>query len=330
MVPPNKRVLVTGAAGFIGASIASRLIKKGLDVRGLDNFSDYYHPGLKHHHTKKLGLENFISDLDICNYEDLLRLYASFAPDVVVHLAAQGGVRASESNPLPYIQTNQFGFYNLLRLNEEFGVKEFIYASSSSVYGEGLPTPFLESMSLPGPKSLYAASKVANELMAENFLLNADHRRIGLRFFTVYGPWGRPDMAISRLLSSALINREFVLTANMDLVRDFTYVEDVADVVEDLIDLDKQDFSQHTIFNVSGESPRTMGELIQICTNLCFGLRVVQGDRNKSDVSVTHGSNEKLKNFGVRVPRTSLEKGIEATSLWIADAENADILGYLA
>lgn len=330
MTPLNKRVMVTGAAGFIGASIASRLIKKGLNVRGIDNFSDYYHPGLKRHHTKKLGLDNFISDLDICKYEDLSRLYTNFQPDVVVHLAAQGGVRASENDPLPYIQTNQIGFYNLLRLNEEFGVKEFIYASSSSVYGEGLSTPFLESMPLPGPKSLYAASKVANELMAANFSLNSDHRRIGLRFFTVYGPWGRPDMAISRLLSSGLTNREFVLTANMDLVRDFTFVEDVTDVVEDLIDLDKKVFNSHTILNVSGESPRTMSDLIQICTKLSFGLRIVQGDRNKSDVSITHGSNEKLKNFGVRVPRTSLEKGIEATSTWIADTENADILGYLA
>lgn len=325
----NKQVLVTGAAGFIGGSVMYRLLSQGFKVHGIDSFSNYYNPKIKHHHTATLSLSSSVSNLDICNYVGLSELYSEIRPDIVIHLAAQGGVRASANDPEPYIQTNQMGFYNLLQLNNLFNVKEFIYASSSSVYGEGLPTPFLENMSLPSPKSLYAASKVANELMAENFLIGAGAKRIGLRFFTVYGPWGRPDMAVSKLLTSGVDNHEFTLTANLDLARDFTFVEDVTDVVEDLINLDKQNFGAHTIFNVAGESPRTMSELIGICNNLGFVLNIRPGVVNKSDVIKTHGSSEKLAKFGLRIPRTTLESGIDSTYKWLSSNGTKEILEFL-
>jgi UDP-glucuronate 4-epimerase len=261
----NTRILVTGAAGFIGASLMSKLVSEFPNTIGIDNFSPYYDARLKRHHIKALGLEHRISTIDICDFAALTDLYSQTNPDVVINLAAQGGVRVSQIDPKPYIQTNQMGFLNLLELNNKFGIKKFIYASSSSVYGEGLPVPFKEHMQLPGPKSLYATSKISNELMAEYFPNQPNQARIGLRFFTVYGPWGRPDMAVSRLLASGYKKRPFVLTADLDLIRDFTYVEDVAEAIEDLISTDTSRLNLHTLLNVAGEAPRTMDELIKIC-----------------------------------------------------------------
>jgi UDP-glucuronate 4-epimerase len=208
-------------------------------------------------------------------------------------------------------------------------VNTFVYASSSSVYGEGLPAPFKEEMSLPGPKSLYAASKVANEIMARYFPCEESQTRIGLRFFTVYGPWGRPDMAVSRLLASGYKDRPFILTANKDLVRDFTYVEDVTDVIEDILAVDGTQFTSHTILNVAGESPRTMGELINICQSVGIPLNVIDGEINPLDVSKTHGSSAKLEEFGFRTPKTALEVGIERTSMWLEKFSSSGLAEYL-
>jgi UDP-glucuronate 4-epimerase len=221
------------------------------------------------------------------------------------------------------------GFYNLLLLNSEFKVLDFIYASSSSVYGEGLPAPFYENMTIPGPKSLYAASKVANELMAEHFPSHSSHHRIGLRFFTVYGPWGRPDMAVSRLLVSGYKKRSFVLTANLNLIRDFTYVEDVVDVVEDLANSDLKSFDHHTLLNVAGDAPRSMDELIGICSKLDISIRVEIGKVNSLDVTTTHGSSAKLHTLGIRIPKTSLEIGIARTADWMAETSNQPLINYL-
>ena len=325
----EKRILVTGAAGFIGGSVVSRLKKLYPATQGIDNFSEYYDSRFKFHHIQTLDIEDCISKVDICDYENLESTYSRFRPDIVIHLAAQGGVRASQIEPKPYIQTNQMGFLNLLELNNKYHVKTFIYASSSSVYGEGLPAPFKEDMPLPGPKSLYAASKVANEIMARYFPSYENQYRIGLRFFTVYGPWGRPDMAVSRLLASGYKERPFVLTANKDLIRDFTFVEDVTDVIEDLIKQENVGLNGHTLLNVAGESPRSMGELMEICTTNGVPLNILYGEINTLDVSKTHGSSERLHKLGIRTPRTSLEIGIERTSQWLAEFSAAGLAEYL-
>ncbi len=329
MVEKIERILITGAAGFIGGSVTSRLSSSGFIVLGIDSFSTYYNPKIKQHHISTLGIESKVEKLDICDLDSLRELYDRFQPQIVIHLAAQGGVRASQTDPAPYIQTNQMGFHNLLLLNSEFNVLDFIYASSSSVYGEGLPAPFYEDMTIPGPKSLYAASKVANELMAEHFPYHSRHHRIGLRFFTVYGPWGRPDMAVSRLLASGYKKRHFVLTANLDLVRDFTYVEDVVDVVEDLVRSDLKSFDHHTLLNVAGDSPRSMDELIRICSNLNIPVRIEIGEVNSLDVATTHGSSSKLHTLGIRIPKTSLEVGIRKTADWMAEKSNQPLIKYL-
>lgn len=325
----NVRILVTGAGGFIGGSVLSRLTSIYPSTHALDNFSDYYDARLKRHHVENLGLEEKIANIDICDVPALEMIYTKVRPDVVVHLAAQGGVRASQIDPAPYIQTNQMGFLNLLELNNKFGVRKFIYASSSSVYGEGIPTPFREDMQLPSPKSLYAASKVTNEIMAKYYPQLEGHSRVGLRFFTVYGPWGRPDMAVSRLLASGYKKRPFVLTANMDLVRDFTYVEDVADVIEDLINLDVSSENPHLILNVSGEAPRSMAELIDICQASGAPINITQGQINSLDVSLTHGSSQKLANMGIRTPKTNLELGIKITAEWMSYASKSGLIEFL-
>jgi UDP-glucuronate 4-epimerase len=325
----EKRVLVTGAAGFIGGSVLSRLRRTYPGVHGIDNFSNYYDPRLKHHHIQTLAIHDCISKVDVCDYDALESLYLQYRPDVVIHLAAQGGVRASQIDPKPYIQTNQMGFLNLLELNNKYHVALFIYASSSSVYGEGLPAPFTEEMLLPGPKSLYAASKIANEIMAKHFPLQKSQYRIGLRFFTVYGPWGRPDMAVSRLLASGYKERPFILTANKDLLRDFTYVEDVTDVIEDLLAQEFNHPENHTLMNVAGESPRSMGELITVCQSSGIPLNVIAGEINSLDVAKTHGSSEKLRRLGLRIPQTSLEMGIERTSQWLAKFSVAGLTEFL-
>lgn len=323
------RILVTGAGGFIGGSVLSRLASVYPSTRALDNFSEYYDPRLKKYHIQNLGLEDKIETIDICDFVTLEKLYSKLRPDVVVHLAAQGGVRASQIDPEPYIQTNQMGFLNLLKLNNRFAVRKFIYASSSSVYGEGLPAPFKEDMQLPGSKSLYAASKVANEIMAQHYPQLEGHSRIGLRFFTVYGPWGRPDMAVSRLLVSGYKERPFLLTANLDLVRDFTYVEDVADVIEDLIKVEVNGKDPHVILNVAGESPRTMDELIKICSSTGVPINISQGEINSLDVSLTHGSSQKLASWGIRTPKTNLENGIGKTVRWMEYASKSGLIEFL-
>ncbi len=323
------RVLVTGSAGFIGGSITSRLVASGHSVLGIDNFSAYYNPAIKSHHVGALHLNSVVSKVDICDLDALLKVYQDFKPEAVIHLAAQGGVRASQLDPEPYIQTNQMGFLNVLKLNSKFEVKKFVYASSSSVYGEGLQAPFHEDMHLPAPKSLYGASKVANELMAEHYPNINLAKRCGLRFFTVYGPWGRPDMAVSRLLVSGMRKSDFNLTANLELVRDFTYVEDVSDVLEDLVNKSWEEFPEHSILNVAGESPRTLGELITICEGNRFQIRIKQGPINPLDVSITHGSSLKLSGYGIRVPQTSLEVGIQKTVEWFTKPENSSVVSLL-
>jgi UDP-glucuronate 4-epimerase len=325
----NLRILVTGAAGFIGGSVFSRLVSQFPNTFGIDNFSEYYDSRLKRHHIQTLGVEAKITNIDICDFPSLKEFYSEARPHVVVHLAAQGGVRASQIDPKPYIQTNQMGFLNLLELNNSFDVEKFIYASSSSVYGEGLPAPFREDMQLPGPKSLYAASKVSNEIMARYFPQSTAHSRIGLRFFTVYGPWGRPDMAVSRLLVSGYKERPFILTANLDLVRDFTYVEDVSDVIEDLINATVNRAGLPHILNVAGEAPRTMGDLIQICEATGIPINISKGEINILDVSLTHGSSQKLASWGIRTPKTSLEVGIGRTAEWMSYASKSGLIEFL-
>ena len=249
------KVLVTGAAGFIGGNLVETLKSKGIEVVGIDNFSDYYSASMKRAHLEASGLVSCIQELDICNDGALQELFRGFRPTHVFHLAAQGGVRASKTDPVPYLQTNQTGFLNVLNAAERVGVSKFLYASSSSVYGEGLQAPFKESETLSAPKSLYALSKLSNELIAKHLPLR-DTQRIGFRFFTVYGPWGRPDMALFKFTKAILDGEPIDIYNHGEMSRDFTYIDDIIystiHLAAELNSRDKKGFS-----DASSTTPHT-------------------------------------------------------------------------
>ena len=316
----KNRILVTGAAGFIGSWVLSNLRKNGFNAVGIDNYSNYYHPSLKRHRVEVLGIQDVVSDLDIEDYDPLAKTIQDFQPDTVINLAAQGGVRASKTDPFPYITSNQLGFVNVLKICEEFGVKKLIYASSSSVYGDLDSVPFSEGAKLPGPKSLYAASKISNELVAKHFP-GETTQRIGLRLFTVYGPMGRPDMAVFRIMAAGLLHKPFKLTASLDVTRDFTYVEDVCTNINELIN-DSSKLEFHDILNIAGSSPRTLAELFMILDDLGISPTVEIAESDSLDSKLTHGSTQKLETFGYRVPTTTLEEGVEKTLTWLSNVDS--------
>jgi UDP-glucuronate 4-epimerase len=322
------RILVTGAAGFIGGNLLSSLQEKGISSLGIDSFTNYYSPDMKEKRINQLNISETINRVDVSNEDELRGAFNEFKPTHVVHLAAQGGVRASKIDPKPYLSSNQVGFLNTLSLSEEIGVEKFIYASSSSVYGDGVKAPFKESDQISAPKSLYALSKLSNELIAK-YLPMRNTERIGLRLFTVYGPWGRPDMAVYRLLASSLLNQNFELTAAQDLKRDFTFVDDVSKIILEISSSNNKELSSN-VFNIAGGKPYSMGELLTILENLGLNLKVNQKSQDELDLNLTHASTEKIKKFGFTVPETSLKSGIEQTWRWINSQSKNDVSKWLA
>jgi UDP-glucuronate 4-epimerase len=314
-VSNKPRILITGSAGFIGANLLWTLKNSGFEVLGVDNYSPYYSPSMKFARGLDLGLSEITKKIDIENYRDLQEIFETFKPTVVINLAAQGGVRASRIDPLPYIGSNQLGFLNLLNLSKELKVHKFIYASSSSVYGDSNQIPFREDLKLSAPKSLYALSKLSNEIVAENFN-SPEMKRIGLRFFTVYGPWGRPDMAMFRILASIRLKKDFKLTASPAVTRDFTYVDDVCSIILRLIQ-GATIKSQHEIFNVAGGKPYSLRQLFDLLQEKGMRLKITQADHDKLDVRLTHGAVDKLASFNLPIPSSSLNDGLNRTIEWV-------------
>ena len=232
------RVLVTGAAGFIGMHVSQLLLGRGDTVVGLDNLNDYYDPRLKHARLARLtGLDGFsFVRMDVADRDGMATLFADGRFDRVVHLAAQAGVRYSLTNPQAYIESNVAGFTNVLEGCRHAGVEHLVYASSSSVYGGNTHMPFSEHDSVDHPVSLYAATKKANELMAHTYSHLFGLPTTGLRFFTVYGPWGRPDMALFLFTKAILEGRPIDVFNHGRMVRDFTYVDDIAEGVVRTLD----------------------------------------------------------------------------------------------
>ena len=311
----QNRILVTGAAGFIGASLMSTLKNLGIECLGVDNFSNYYEIGMKHERIKSLEIEDLITKCDITNKNNFRKVAMQFSPNVIINLAAQGGVRASKKDPSPYILSNQIGFLNVLEVAEELEVDKFIYASSSSVYGESIEAPFREDAELEMPKSLYALSKMSNELISKHFP-RGKTMRIGLRFFTVYGPWGRPDMAMFQLLASAKLKEVFNFTANPEVKRDFTFIDDVTNLIRDLVELESS-LINFDILNVCGSNPYSMGELLQILDEQNIHINLVQKDKDSLDLNLTHGSIKRIAEFGLPIPATTLHSGVQSTQAWV-------------
>ena len=312
-------VLVTGAAGFIGAYTCQALAARGERVVGLDNHNDYYDPQLKRDRVAALcpGLD--IRHLDLVDRDGMAALFDEVRPDRVVHLAAQAGVRYSLQNPHAYVASNLDGFVNVLELCRDRGIAHLVYASSSSVYGDSATPPFSEDQRIDRPRSLYAATKAANELMAYTQLYGL--RATGLRFFTVYGPWGRPDMAPLLFSRAVLAGRPIEVFNHGRMRRDFTHVSDIVDGI--LGALDRQAGGAgvpHEVFNLGNHTPVELERFIAVIEQAAGRpalkeYRPMQpGDmvETMADTSRAHAA------FGFG-PRTPIEAGLPPVVHWCRD-----------
>ena len=327
------KILITGAAGFIGHTLAIRMLERGDDVVGIDNMNNYYDVTLKEKRLVRLTAYprfRFIK-LDIADKDGTKALFAAGKFDTVMNLAAQAGVRYSIENPQAYVEANLVGFTNILEGSRHNGVKHLVYASSSSVYGANTKLPFAESDAVDHPISLYAASKKANELMAHCY---ADLFKLpctGLRFFTVYGPWGRPDMALF-LFTKAIIAGEPIQVFNHgNMVRDFTYVDDIVEGVIRVIDQpatpdlqwnsDKPDpaisYAPYRVYNIGNSNPVTLMRYISALED-CLGKKAIMDmlPMQPGDVPATLADVTRLERAVGFKPATQVEDGIAKFVKW--------------
>ncbi len=319
------KVLLTGSAGFIGFHVARALLKKGIEVIGLDNLTDYYDVQLKENRLKHLRTNNLFTDLniDVCDYSGLEKVTNEFKPQIVVHFAAQAGVRYSLVNPEIYVKTNFTGFYNIIEVSKKVGVDKFIYASSSSVYGNDSFPPFKESEIADKPLNLYAATKRSNELLAYSYNHLYGLKVLGLRFFTVYGPWGRPDMALFKFVKNILNDEAIDLFNNGNHSRDFTYIDDIVSGVllavlsESNNQLNSNDTS---IYNIGKGSPEKLTDFLAVIEDK-LGKRANVNflDKQMGDVDMTFADISKLtREFGYN-PKVSIDEGVGHFVDWYLD-----------
>lgn len=320
-------ILVTGAAGFIGFHVARRLLATGADVVGFDNLNAYYTPRLKH--ARLAALEGtpgwrFVHG-DLADGEALMRLVTDAEPACVVHLAAQAGVRWSLENPSAYVSSNLVGFANVLEACRHAATPHLVYASSSSVYGANTKTPFAETDPVDRPVSLYAATKKANELMAHSYAHLFGLPCTGLRFFTVYGPWGRPDMAYWKFTESILAGTPIEVFGDGLLRRDFTFVDDVVEAIVRMVAApptpgvadDGSAAAPCRVYNVGNHTPVTVARLLAILERLCGRPAIrLSKPRPPGDVEATFADVSALaRDFGFE-PSTPLEEGLERFVAW--------------
>ncbi|HOK03748.1 MAG TPA: GDP-mannose 4,6-dehydratase [Victivallales bacterium] len=263
----NKTIVITGTAGFIGFHLAKKLLLEGFNVIGIDNFNDYYNPKVKEARSKILrDCQNFKEfRINIEDFEAIQKVFDSFSVEVVCHLAAQAGVRYSLINPFAYEKSNISAFLNILEIVRHKKIKRLVYASSSSVYGGLTKLPFSEKDRVDTPISLYAATKKANELMAHCYSHLYGIQTIGLRFFTVYGPWGRPDMAMWIFASAISKGRKIQVFNNGKMKRDFTYIDDIIDGTCSAIFA--EGLGQYEVFNLGNHRSEEIMDMIKIIEN---------------------------------------------------------------
>jgi UDP-glucuronate 4-epimerase len=332
-VDKSKTYLVTGAAGFIGFFLSKRLLELGCRVVGIDNVNDYYDVGLKHHRLDQLkpfGSFTFIRG-DISDKEMVRSCFEACRPDIVVHLAAQAGVRYSMENPDAYIQSNIVGFFNILEACRHHPVDHLVYASSSSVYGENKKVPFEETDFVDHPVSLYAATKKADELMAYTYSHLYRIPATGLRFFTVYGPMGRPDMAYFSF-TQKYFRGEAISIYNggdleNDLCRDFTYIDDIIGGVERIIpNPPGEEAVPHKTFNIGNSRPEKLMAFIgtlEKCLGRAAGREVVFKKLfepiKPGDVPATYASTRLLEEAVGFRPETPIEEGLQKFADWYVE-----------
>jgi UDP-glucuronate 4-epimerase len=315
-------ILVTGAAGFIGSAVAARLAAMGHRVTGCDNFNDYYTPQLKHDRVAGLlapaGVE--CRAVELADEAQVRALFDSVKPDLVVHLAAQAGVRYSIDNPSAYVQSNLVAFGHMLEACKRGQIGHLLYASSSSVYGANARLPFSEDDQADEPVSMYAATKKANELMAHSYSHLFKLPATGLRFFTVYGPWGRPDMAYFSFAQKMLRGDTIPVFAGGQLTRDFTYVDDIVEGVVRLLFKPTpaaQGKAPHTVFNIGNHQPVMVLDFINTLEKV-LGVEARKEflPMQAGDVPATFAAIDKLRDWVGFAPTTSLEAGLTRFRDW--------------
>ena len=312
------KVLITGVAGFIGFSIAKDLLEKNLKVIGVDNINNYYSQNLKKERVKQLKkYKNFLFLKKNCADKNFINLILKNKKiSMVIHLAAEVGVRNSYSNPRTYYQNNIEAFFNILEICKMMK-SNLIFASSSSVYGESKKKFFKEIDETSKPISFYAATKKSNEVMAYSYAKNYDISAIGIRFFNVYGPWGRPDMSIYKFTNLILLNRKIPLFGSGKQVRDFTYIDDVVDLINAIIKKYKNKKNFFTVFNSGkGRCINILNLINLISKKLNKKAKIQRKNKQLGDVSFTNSSSKKINKILKLNPKISLNIGIDQFLEW--------------
>ena len=313
-------ILVTGIAGFIGSHVARVLLERGEQIIGIDNFSDYYDVNLKKNRLKVLeNFDNFtFHNVDISNIVSVENIYKKYTFNKVCHLAAQAGVRYSLEAPMEYINTNIVGHTNILECCRNYNVKNIVYASSSSVYGGNTKVPFSVKDRVDNPVSLYAATKRADELISYTYHHLYDLNTIGLRFFTVYGPWGRPDMA-TWIFTKKIINKEPIdVYNNGNMERDFTYIDDiVAGTISVLDSINKEGLKLSKVYNIGNNKPENLLSFISVIENY-LNIKAIKKFKpmQPGDVIKTYADISDIKNDFNFLPITSIKEGIPKFIDW--------------
>lgn len=333
------KILITGAAGFIGFHLSEKLLKLSYKVIGIDNLNDYYDVGLK---NDRLDILNEYDDfnfykVDIKNKIDVDNVFEENRPNYVINLAAQAGVRYSIENPLAYVDSNLVGFVNILEACRAYPVKHLLYASSSSVYGGNKEVPFSTNHNVDHPVSLYAATKKSNELMAHTYSHLFNIPTTGLRFFTVYGPYGRPDMAYFSFTKDILERRSIKVFNHGKMERDFTYIDDIVEAIVKLIDIvpkgyenwDKSkdgmssSFAPYKIYNIGNNNPVPLMRFIKALESaIGQEAKKIYLDMQPGDVKITYADVTELEKDIQFKPSTSIEQGLDKFVEWYKDYYN--------
>ncbi len=340
-------ILITGVAGFIGHAVAKKFISSGFNIIGIDNLNNYYNKNLK---IKRIDIINkntiniknkfYFKELDIEDINSLENVFNEFKPKVVINLAAQAGVRYSLKNPDAYVKSNLVGFVNILECCKKFKINNLIYASSSSVYGSNTNLPFSETQVVNHPVSLYAATKKSNELIAHTYSHLYKIPTTALRFFTVYGPWGRPDMAPMIFAKSIMNNQPIKIFNNGLMSRDFTYIDDVSEAVfrcalkpaelNKNFDKSKPDpstsFAPYRIFNVGNSSPIKLLDFVELLEE-SLGIKAIKElhPMQPGDVVETLSDTSALENWINFRPITSFKDGIKLFADWYLNYSNHNL-----
>ena len=314
------KILITGSAGFIGFNFSRFLLTNtNFKITGIDNFNDYYDVNLKKKRNKiLLKFNNYkFKKIDICNNKNLNKIFKKEKFDFVFHFAAQAGVRYSIKNPRKYINSNYLGFFNILENSNFYKIKRLFYASSSSIYGENSKFPLKEKYQT-NPKNIYGLSKKSNEELCEFYNRYYGLKSVGLRFFTVYGEWGRPDMMMIKYISAFFSNKKFILNNFGNHVRDFTYVDDVVKILLLLLKNNKK-IKNFEVLNVCSNNPVKLSKIIRIMKINKITPKIKKTSLQMADIIKTHGDNKKILKITKFKKFSPIEVSIKKTIMWYKD-----------